>query len=91
MSRRHVYVGSFVHSKTEQEIETLQNAAIAVDEHGKIQAVTKGETRKAALDSLLQETRWSSQDVDVTQAEEGQFFFPGFIGKRHSRGGRDSC
>lgn len=88
MSRRQVYVGSFVHSKTEQELETLHNAALAVDEQGKIKAITKGDTVKAALDSLLQETGWSSEDVEVTQTEEGQFFFPGFIGKSHSRQSR---
>ncbi|KAL7893674.1 hypothetical protein HDV63DRAFT_386254 [Trichoderma sp. SZMC 28014] len=73
--RKLLLLGTFVHSKTQQHLEFLHNAAVAVDEQGKIAAIE----RDAADSRLLKQLGWNEAEVDVTTAAEGQFFFPGFV------------
>lgn len=75
--RKLLLLGTFVHSKTQQHLEFLHNAAVAVDEQGKIAAIE----RDAADSRLLKQLGWNEAEVDVTTAAEGQFFFPGFVGE----------
>lgn len=76
-----VLLGTFIHSKTRSELEYIHNAAVAVDDSGKIAAIARDcESLSAARDKVLGQTGWNKDDVDVVECGEGQFFFPGFIG-----------
>ncbi|KAM4064685.1 amidohydrolase family protein [Hirsutella rhossiliensis] len=80
LERNQLLVGAFVHSKTREELEVLEDAAVAVDKGGKIVGVQTGcETSAAAKQQLLGRLGWSEADVDLIACKPGQFFFPGFI------------
>ncbi|KAK5998238.1 putative guanine deaminase [Cladobotryum mycophilum] len=78
--RKLILLGTFVHSKSRQELEFIHNAALGVDSFGKIAEFIKdaGDIREAQAE-LLQRLGWSLDEVDVREAKSGQFFFPGFI------------
>ncbi|RFU79309.1 guanine deaminase [Trichoderma arundinaceum] len=78
--RKLLLLGTFVHCKTQQDLEFLHDAGIAVDAHGKIAAIERdvGDVSEAKT-RLLKKLGWSEAEVDVTQAADGQFFFPGFV------------
>ncbi|KAF7555114.1 hypothetical protein G7046_g6640 [Stylonectria norvegica] len=84
--RKHVFWGTFVHCKSREELEYLHNAAVCVDSHGKIVRVDKdcGSPDEAG-ERLLKTLGWDRRDVDFSASKEGQFFFPGFIGRHISR------
>ncbi|PTB63965.1 guanine deaminase [Trichoderma citrinoviride] len=78
--RKLLLLGTFVHSKTQQTLDIFHSAGIAVDARGKIAAIERdapdlGEAKARLLTKL----GWDEAEVDVTQAADGQFFFPGFI------------
>lgn len=80
--RKLLLLGTFVHSKTAQHLEFLHNAAVAVDEQGKIAAIERDVADASeAKERLVKQLGWNEAEVDVTEAAEGQFFFPGFIGE----------
>jgi guanine deaminase len=74
--KRTVYAGTFIHSKSLAELEILEKGVIGVDEKGKIAFVEQG---VEDLGKVIQEKGWDG--TSVVFAKEGQFFFPGFIGK----------
>lgn len=79
-----VYLGTFAHSKSLKELEIAHDAAIFVDENGKIVAVERGVADEAAVKSFFPKLNWSeSQEkpIQIFKSKEEQFFFPGFIGK----------
>lgn len=74
-------MGTFVHSKSAQELDSVRNGAVAVDEAGKIQAVVRdAASADDALTQALKETGWQMDNVQITRASESEFYFPGFIG-----------
>ncbi|TFA99145.1 hypothetical protein CCMA1212_009008 [Trichoderma ghanense] len=78
--RKLLLLGTFVHSKTQQSLDIFHNAGIAVDADGKIAAVERDvPDLSEAKARLLTKLGWDEAEVDVTQAADGQFFFPGFI------------
>lgn len=80
--RKLLLLGTFVHSKTQQHLEFLHNAAVAVDEQGKIAAIERDVAEASEAQArLLTQLGWDEAEVDVTAAAEGQFFFPGFVGE----------
>lgn len=80
--RKLLLLGTFVHSKTQQHLEFLHNAAVAVDEQGKIAAIERDVAEASEAQArLLTQLGWDEAEVDVTVAAEGQFFFPGFVGE----------
>lgn len=79
-----VYLGTFAHSKSLTELEIAHDAAIFVDESGKIVAVERGVADEAAAKNFFPKLNWSeSQEkpIQIFKSKEEQFFFPGFIGK----------
>ncbi|KFY81843.1 hypothetical protein V500_11031, partial [Pseudogymnoascus sp. VKM F-4518 (FW-2643)] len=77
-----VYLGTFAHSKSLKELEIAHDAAIFVDENGKIAAVERGVADEAAAKSFFPKLNWSeSQEkpIQIFKSKEEQFFFPGFI------------
>ncbi|KFY47718.1 hypothetical protein V495_01841 [Pseudogymnoascus sp. VKM F-4514 (FW-929)] len=77
-----VYLGTFAHSKSLKELEIAHDAAIFVDESGKIVAVERGVADEAAAKSFFPKLNWSeSQEkpIRIFKSKEEQFFFPGFI------------
>ena len=76
-----LFVGTFIHSKKLDELEYLHDTAVCVDRSGKIVAVESQCDRRRAEETLYTRLGWHAPDVEVTVAEDGQFFFPGFIGK----------
>ncbi|KAJ6444277.1 guanine deaminase [Purpureocillium lavendulum] len=75
-----VLLGTFVHSKTPQELDYMHNAAVAVDAHGTIVGIERdADDVKTAKEKLLASLGWSERDVHVCATKDGQFFFPGFI------------
>jgi guanine deaminase len=75
-----LFLGSFIHSKSLDELEYLHDSAVCVDENGVIVALEKGYDLKEAEETLFPKLGWSTGDVTVKTAKPGQFFFPGFIG-----------
>jgi guanine deaminase len=76
-----LFVGTFIHSKSREELEYLHEAAVCVDRNGKIVAVERDTDEARAVAVLYPRLGWSADEVMVYRCEEGQFFFPGFIGK----------
>lgn len=77
-----IFTGTFIHSKSRTELEYLHNAIVCVDEAGVITSVTKDATNVAtAIQEVRESLGWESQHVEVYTCKEGQFFFPGFIGR----------
>jgi hypothetical protein len=80
--RKLLLLGTFVHSKTQQHLEFLHNAGVAVDEQGKIAVIERDVADVSeAKERLVKRLGWNEAEVDVTVAAEGQFFFPGFVGE----------
>ena len=73
--RRHIYAGTFIHSKGPSELEICEDGAIGVDEAGRIAWV---ERDAKIVEAVSQAHGWS--DVSITRNDGVQFFFPGFIG-----------
>jgi guanine deaminase len=76
-----LFLGSFVHSKALDKLEYLHNTAVFVDESGTIAAVEQECNETKAKETVLPRLGWDQADVEVVTAEDGQFFFPGFIGE----------
>jgi guanine deaminase len=79
-SENTLFLGSFIHSKSLDELEYLHDSAVCVDKNGVIVAVEKGCDFKKAEEALFPKLGWSAGDVTVRTTKPGQFFFPGFIG-----------
>ncbi|PFH61214.1 hypothetical protein XA68_17969 [Ophiocordyceps unilateralis] len=80
LDRFQVFLGTFVHSKTREELEYLHDAAVAVDKQGQIVGIKAGcGSVAAAKKQLLEGLGLKEDEVDVCSCGEGQFFFPGFI------------
>lgn len=77
-----IFLGTFIHSKSLAELQFKHGAAVAVSREGKIVAVEESCDRKTAEKQLVPRLGWALEDVAITAAKEGQFFFPGFIGSR---------
>jgi guanine deaminase len=75
-----LFLGSFIHSKSLDDLEYLHNSAVCVDENGVIVAIEKDCDLKKAEVTLFPKFGWSIEAVSVKTAKPGQFFFPGFIG-----------
>jgi guanine deaminase len=73
---RTIYLGSFVHSKTLQELDICTSGAIGVDENGKIAFI---EREVGELKKLQSDKGW--ENAKVIKIHTVGFFFPGFIGR----------
>ncbi|KAK5001199.1 hypothetical protein LTR66_000077 [Elasticomyces elasticus] len=72
--RKAIYLGTFVHCKTLQELEICPNSAIGVDEMGVIAFVDRHVKDPSSIKS-----RPGWEDAETVAASESSFFFPGFI------------
>ncbi|TQV96564.1 hypothetical protein V2A60_003047 [Cordyceps javanica] len=78
--RNQLLLGTFVHSKSQKELEIFHNAAVAVDANGKIAAVQRDcASLDVAKTQTLATLGWHVDDIDIYTTKESQFFFPGFI------------
>lgn len=81
--QRQLFLGTFIHSKTADALEYLEDTAVAVDATGVIVAVERGcgseEQAKRQLYPRLGWTAAADEVVVVHAAGPGRFFFPGFI------------
>ncbi|KAI1659993.1 guanine deaminase [Daldinia decipiens] len=77
--KNQLYLGLFIHSVKLGELQYLHDTAVCVDKSGKIVAVEQQYDQKKAEETLYPKLGWKTDDVTVTIAKEGQFFFPGFI------------
>jgi guanine deaminase len=78
-----VYLGTFAHSKSLKELEIAHDAAIFVDESGKIIAVERGVADGESARIFFPKLNWTeSQEnpIQIVKSKDEQFFFPGFIG-----------
>lgn len=80
-TKNQLFVGSFIYSKTLDKLEYLHATAVFVDNDGKIVAVKSECDAEEAIATVLPQLGWDAADVHVTTCQEGQFFFPGFIGE----------
>ncbi|KAK8157115.1 hypothetical protein IWX90DRAFT_315162 [Phyllosticta citrichinensis] len=70
-----VYVGTFVQSKSLQELDFCAKGAVGVDENGRIAFTSRGFDN---LETVLKEHEgWSG--AKVIEGQKNGFFFPGFI------------
>jgi guanine deaminase len=79
--KRTLFLGSFVHCKTLDALETWHDAAVFVDERGVIVAIEKEMDLKRAKDTLIPRMGWMEEEYAVRATKKGEFFFPGFIGR----------
>ncbi|KAI0539311.1 guanine deaminase [Xylaria digitata] len=79
LDKNQVFFGTFIHSKSLNELEYLHNAAVCVDTSGKIVAVETDCNQQKAIETAYTRLGWSLDNVSVTLARAGQFFFPGFV------------
>ncbi|KAM0438811.1 hypothetical protein ACHAPT_001571 [Fusarium lateritium] len=77
--RKQVFVGTFISSKSPQELNYLHNAVICVDGEGRIARVDKEPGSVSKLEKTLKLLGWAPSEVEIHVAQPGQFFFPGFI------------
>lgn len=75
-----LYLGRFIHSKSLDVLEYLENSVAFVDEKGVIVALETDCDLKKAEAEIFPKLGWTAGDVSVRTAKPGQFFFPGFIG-----------
>lgn len=80
MAKPAIYLGTFIYSKSLTEIEILHDAAIFVDEQGKIVAVEKDIKDVDGALSFCPNLGWETDEVIARACGREQFFFPGFIG-----------
>lgn len=59
---RTAYYGTFVHSKSLEELEISHNSVICVDEYGKIAAVERNLSSVFAVGPVLEKLRWSGDE-----------------------------
>ena len=83
LQKNQLFVGTFVHSKSLNQLEYLHDASVAVDKSGRIVAIElQCRDQATAAETLCSKLGWdAAADVEVRVCKEGQFFFPGFIGK----------
>ncbi|KAI9757783.1 MAG: hypothetical protein M4579_003319 [Chaenotheca gracillima] len=73
-----IYHGTFIHSRSLQDIEILHDAAVGVDSDGKIDFILKDvPSSAAALKAVGARDGWAG--AKVVRTDKNQFFFPGFI------------
>ncbi|KAJ9137304.1 Metallo-dependent hydrolase [Pleurostoma richardsiae] len=77
--QKQLFLGTFIHSISLDELEYLHDTALCVDENGKIVAIEKDCDQKKAEDVLYPKLGWAAAEVTVSACKDGQFFFPGFI------------
>ncbi|KAI8965863.1 guanine deaminase [Daldinia sp. FL1419] len=77
--KNQLLLGLFIHSIKLGRLEYLYDTAVCVDKSGKIVAVEQKCDQKKAEETIYPKLGWKTDDVTVTIAEDGQFFFPGFI------------
>ncbi|KAM7198598.1 Metallo-dependent hydrolase [Naviculisporaceae sp. PSN 640] len=75
-----LFYGSFIYSKTLDELEYLHDAILAVNSEGKIIAIERECGGKdKALGKIGQRLGGDVSGLKIFATSEGQFFFPGFI------------
>lgn len=75
-----VYLGTFIHCKSLEEVEILHDAAIFVDQEGKIVGIEKGIKDVEEALKFAYKLGWETEDVIARACGREQFFFPGFVG-----------
>ncbi|OTA69326.1 guanine deaminase [Hypoxylon sp. EC38] len=77
--KNQLFLGIFIHSVKLGKLQYLDNSAVCVDKSGKIVALEMSCDQKQAEEKLYPRLGWNADDITVTIAKDGQFFFPGFI------------
>ena len=87
-ARKKMFVGTFVHNVSLQEVSVLEGYAVGVDESGVIAFVEKIEG--VGVDRLRERMGWKGEEVDIVGPGLGDesededvvgFWFPGFVGR----------
>ena len=91
LQRKKIFIGTFVHNTSLQEISVLENHAVGVDEKGVIAFVEEAREGLAGLRKRHGDKGWDEDGVDVVVAgglggsdkgvDEVGFWFPGFVGE----------
>ena len=84
--QRTLYLGSFVHSKSLDELDYLHDTAVLVDDKGVIVAIEPKCDQTKAEETLFPNLGWKTGEVSIRTSAPGQFYFPGFIGQSTARG-----
>ena len=75
-----VFLGTFIHSKSLDELEFWHDTAVFVGDKGAIVAIEPECDQSQAEEVLFPKLGWTKGKVSVNVAKPGQFYFPGFIG-----------
>lgn len=78
--RKQVFFGTFISSKSPQQLEYLYETAIFVDDKGRIAKIDKGCKTVQDAKGVLSNLSWRFDEVDFHLPKPGQFYFPGFVG-----------
>lgn len=79
-AKRKVFLGTFIYPRSREELAYLFEAAVCVDEKGRIAAVREGMEWDGVRDEVFTGLGWEADEVLVRRCGEGEFFFPGFVG-----------
>lgn len=79
-AKKTLFFGTFIHSKSLDELEQLKDCAVFVDDDGVIAAIEPNCSQRRAEEEIFSKLGWSRGDFNVLIANADQFFFPGFIG-----------
>lgn len=83
-AKKTLFLGTFIHSKSLEELQQLKDCAVFVDDNGVIAAIEPNCSHQRAEEEIFSRLGWSRGDVNVLVANADQFFFPGFIGQSTS-------
>lgn len=80
-SQKSLFLGSFIYSKSLDELKYFHDTAIFVDDKGTIVAIEEKCDQGKAEEVIFAKLNWKkTEDVPIHVTKPGQFFFPGFIG-----------
>ncbi|KAH8201108.1 hypothetical protein TruAng_004735 [Truncatella angustata] len=77
--KHQIFLGSFIHSSRLDELQYMHDTAVFVDESGTIVAVEQDCNESKADQVARERLGWTDNNMEIRQAKDGEFFFPGFV------------
>ncbi|KAJ5924987.1 hypothetical protein N7454_007626 [Penicillium verhagenii] len=72
------FYGTIIHSKSQTDLETLENCFLLVDKVGKIQALQTG-VNPDEINDIISDLGYAPEVFPVKHLKRGQFLCPGFV------------
>lgn len=84
-SKRQIFYGTFIHSRSLTELEVRSDMYVFVDEEGVIVRIVGSGAEDKGMDEVLEELGWSGGEYEFHEGDArkdggNSFYFPGFVG-----------